>query len=182
MNEQTAQNTQINEQNTQKMEEKRVVTLDIPFETVLKWDKSGDKLIFEVERFKILTDAEVLQLSKRSSDRYHISKDLCDERKKDEALGVPTSTYVEFATSLGSASARLRVLNKDPFMEYRSVRTDKVEERLAEGWIIVKDGPERTLNRNASGIHTVGSMGHEEFVLMKIPKERYQQIHEMKRE
>ncbi len=170
----------MNEQNEQKKTEKRVVTLDNSFETIIEWDKNGDTVLFDTKSFKRLSDAEVVQLTKRTAERYHLSRELFEAEQEAAALGV--RELPEFSTELGSATERLRIANQDPSMKYKHVRTDKVEQRLAEGWVFVKDGPERTLNKTAGGLHTIGSKGNEELVLMKMPKSRWELLQKAKHE
>lgn len=154
------------------------VDVDTPLEDVLKWDKEGAVLLFVVEdgRFKELKEAEQRKLSQANRTRYEVSADMAEDLAEDED---DESIFVGISISedMGRAASRLDVEGLPEGLEKRWERPDMLDDRLREGYKIVKTKGVKTLS-NPTGkpaMHTITRNGATELVLLAKPKELAEQ-------
>jgi hypothetical protein len=82
----------------------------------------------------------------------------------------PVPSGINVSARFASATARLRVDNKDPNMHYVWKRPDELRQAAYEGYKIAKGTNLRTFSgRPDSEVHRVGAMGDDELILMQIP-------------
>lgn len=150
------------------------VDVDTPLSDVLKWDKEGAILLFAVEgdRFKKLEEADFRKLGQTNRIRYEVAADMTEDLAEDEEdesvfLGITISE------DMGRAISRLDVDGLPEGLEKRWERPDKLDDRLREGYKIVKSRGVKTLS-NPTGkpsMHTITRNGATELILLAKPKE-----------
>lgn len=159
--------------NVNKLDQLVEITVDDSLEKIVDLDTQGKRLRFnpDPEVFKRLSPDEVLKLSEWARFAYQIARDewqgLKDKLRAEEE---DLLANIEVGASMGSATQRLHIDGKQQGMDYRWIRPDEKNVYMApnKGWVIVKNGPERTLgNQTGRGPHVIGTKGSEELILVK---------------
>jgi len=154
----------------------KVVTIDIdtPMEKVVELDNNGVELEFDhhPEKFLRLPSDVTRELSYNNKQRYFVSKGMAEE-----TLDLSAYDQRMFKPEPGRAMAtdRLEVLNKDPNFHYCWKRPDELQHCKMDGYVIADDRQLGTFHGDVGSARTVGADGKTELVLMKLPKEKYQQ-------
>ena len=165
----------------------KVVGVDTPDQTILKWDKEGARIYWDFENFKVLPDGFLSQLSSLNRGGYLIAKQAADHMAKQEAEREtghrargrrPVSSpedRLDNSMIGGNAALRTAVLGGRPNTHYCLQRIEDVEACKDIGYDIV-DGsdPVRTPGMTkVGGSRRISRNGKDEMILMKVPKERY---------
>jgi hypothetical protein len=171
---------------------KRFVKVGESLAKIVEWDKSGDELYFEHEigRFLALSETDVAKLSHDNKVRYSVSRHLHENENPDSDPVLRRVKVMEsnerrkkFEQIVKSTSQSMRATKKlqafvgegyDAFW----ARTDKVEDRMARGYEIVKTGDDVYAGVGATDGHyeTRVKQGEPELVLMRISKERKKEL------
>lgn len=151
------------------------ITVDDTLEKIVELDTKGKRLRFNPDpgKFKKLTAAEIAKLSEWGRFSYQIARDEWQDaqdalRAEEEDL----LANIEVGASMGRATQRLHIEGKVEGMEYHWFRPDERNRVMAPnvGWVVVANGPERTLsNQTGKGPHVIGTKGSEELILFKRP-------------
>lgn len=159
---------------------------------ILKWDTAGEELIFEHEKgvFLMLSDSDRAKLSHDNKVRYSMSLQLnakhdpendaiqnrlkvigSNERRKQFEATVKTTSQS------ARASKKLQAFVGEGYEE-RWSRPDKIEERLAMGYEIVKPDEDvyAGVVKTEGHYETRVQPGQTELVLMRVRKERKAEI------
>ena len=147
-----------------------LVTLDMAFAEVLKYDSEGRMVRFACEpgKFLRLTDEQIDRLAEFTRGAY-LDAARTHTRALEEAAH--PSFIKEPISQGGTATARLEVRNKEPGMFYSWRRPDEYRQVTAyEGYQVVNDDELDTFTRSASTVRTVGAHGDPELILVKIPE------------
>lgn len=156
-----------------KLDQFTVVTVDDTFEKIVELDTQKKRLRFDPTpgRFHKLSSEEVSKLSAMSKFAYDVARD--ENRDLQDAQRAEEEDLLELVrvgATMGRATHRLHIDGQQKGQVYRWIRPDEQNEFLARnrGWVIVKDGPERTLqNETGRGAHIIGTKGSEELILVK---------------
>jgi len=181
------------------------VSADTPFDRVLECDAEGVRIVFEHEKdlFKPLSAEEVIMLSHDTRVSYSMSKalnarhdpdnDELQQRlkvvemrdRRSEFEGVVRNTPQSML-----ATKKLQAFVGNGFSPFWA-RTDKIEQRLQQGYEIVdarKDGvfagvaASGNADQKGSHFETRIKPGEAELVLMRVPNERKAEIMAAKQE
>ena len=152
---------------------KRNISVDQTFDEVIASDQKGDLLIFEHEpgKFLKLTQEQVDSLSLHNRAVYMLSKDMYE--KELRLAEVPEFMRGIEVNQYARPSQRLNVEGKDPNTHYVWKRPDEFREALRDGYKAVQGDTVETYASRVGSSHVIGEQGHEELVLMQIPKDRY---------
>jgi hypothetical protein len=166
---------------------KRFVKTGESLAKIVDWDKAGDELYFEHElgRFLALSESDVAKLNHDNRVRYSVSQHLHANENPDSDPVLRRVKVVEsnerrkqFEQTVKSTSQSMRATKKlQAFVgegyEAFWARTDKVEDRMARGYEIVKTGDDVYAGVSATEGHyeTRVKQGEPELVLMRIRKE-----------
>lgn len=150
------------------------VSVDTPLSDVLRYDQEGAILSFDVSdgRFLSLDEETIRKLSQVNRTRYDVAADMAEdlaEDNEDESLFLGIS----IGEDQGQAQARLDVEGLPEDMMPRWERPDRLDDRLREGYKIVKRKGVKTLS-NPNGnptLHTITRNGQTELLLIAKPKE-----------
>lgn len=169
----------------------RVETIDVdtPLQNVLDWDQEGVRFQYDFERFLFLTDEQVGALSQFNREGYTIAKAVADklisqQKEREEGLRRTDGPRIESAPDKlslnligGSLGAKTRISGGKKDTHYCLKRDDELAEAADAGYAFVKDDdPVKTPGMaNIAGTRRISRHGQVESVLMKIPKERYDQ-------
>lgn len=164
---------------------KKVVVraVDTTVEKIVELDKEGATLVFDTssDGFVKLQDEDLVKLSKWNRDRYLVAREIWEEIQgagKDPLLEIVQG--IEFGPNRGSATARLHIEGRDKNCVYWWATPDRVYEKMTQGWVPVQGGMEKTLHSRDGRVHRIGKKGEEELILMKMPREKWQQIQRKK--
>jgi len=166
---------------------KRIVKVGESLAKVIEWDKAGDELYFEHElgRFLALSESDVAKLGHDNRVRYSVSQHLHANENPDSdpvlrrvKVQESNERRKQFEQTVKSTSQSMRATKKlqafvgegyEPFW----ARTDKVEDRMARGYEIVKSGDDVYAGVSATEGHfeTRVKQGEPELVLMRIRKD-----------
>ena len=140
------------------------VTVDTPFEDVLKWDQDGYNLKFsdDERNFKELNGAELKQLSVYAKDSYYVAQALL----RGIDVGMIEKGY---DTTPGAASDRLKIFGQKDDRVY-SWQTPETLQRAAQKGYKVDTDPDVTNWLGETGVKTVGGKRNTELVLSSARK------------
>jgi hypothetical protein len=171
---------------------KHTVKLGDSLAKVLEWDKAGEELYFEhdLEKFMALSESDVARLSRDNRVRYSVSKHLnANEHpegdpvlRRIQVVGANArrkqfEEVVKGTSQSARATKKLQAFVGEGYNAYWS-RTDKIEDRLARGYEIVKPGEDIYAGVSATDGHfeTRVKQGETELVLMRVSKEKAEEL------
>lgn len=172
--------------------QKHFVDRSVKKDQVLKWDNEGAELIFlhESDKFLELDMMDLNKLNRENKIRYSVSRELnlnergfrdpelsrvkvvqANERRKQ------FEQIVKGTSQSARATKKLQAFVGEGFEPFWS-RTDKLEDRLANGYEIVKPADDMYAGVSATEGHyeTRVKQGETELVLMRVSKERKAEI------
>jgi phage antirepressor YoqD-like protein len=167
---------------------KRFVDTQVPLAQVLKWNEDGDELIFlhETDKFLEIDQMDLNKLNRENKIRYSVSRELnLNERGfRDPDLARVKVTQanerrkqfeqvVKGTSQSARATKKLQAFVGEGFEPFWA-RADKIEDRLASGYEIVKPAADTYAGVSATEGHyeTRVKQGETELVLMRVSKER----------
>lgn len=160
---------------------KRLVEMDTPLEMVLEWDKAGDLLVWDPDKFQTLPASELAQLSKTNRDRYTVIRDVAAEVQKRSDVDETVARSFNVGEKAANASDRLRLRKTREGFVQRWERPAMVEDREAQGWQMARKG-NTSFRGDGSDIHRIGAKGQEELVLIEISEKDHQRLKQNKRQ
>ena len=146
-----------------------VATVATTIDKLLEWDKQpGTRIRFKVDghEFLKLNASELKQLSSETRLAYDIAR---EERAATEQTNRTDEdnllASIKAGYESGSATKRLEIRNQQKGFVYKWLTPDMVDEYMAKGYQIVKDGPETTMaNPEGKGPHVISREGRNELV------------------
>ena len=164
---------------SKEMSSKYWVQTGMSEEDVVRLDKAGNVLMFEVkEKFLPLSDAVVGLLSRENKTRYTIAKEFHDAWRGDEHAELVEKFQVDRSMS-GSAGDKLTANVSRDLKEYWA-RPEKIETYRAKGWKIASADEAKSFLGPKGGHHEVGKLGQTELVLMVKPKKLWEKDQQKK--
>lgn len=178
--------------------QKHFVDTSVSLDEVLKWNEDGAELIFlhEQDKFLEIDQADLNKLNRDNKIRYSVSRELnlnesgfrdpvlsrikvaeANERRKQ------FEQIVKGTSQSARATKKLQAFVGEGYEAYWS-RTDKLEDRLASGYEVVKPTGDMYAGVSATEGHfeTRVKQGETELVLMRVSKERKKELVAIKAE
>lgn len=151
---------------------------------IVKADKAGLKLIFNPERFRVLPEKVLKQLSYKNVMAYTVVREAWKRiNEAEESMSNPPFPAYAITPEYASATAQLAIHGGDKKKwHYCWKRPDEVGGCLAVGYVYADDKEIRAFNRDKkTSAPIVGVAGNVELILLKIPVAKYkalQRIHQ----
>lgn len=166
-----------------KLADKVSRAFDTTPEDVLKWVEEGRKIYFgDEDDFLELSDDVVAKLPADAKQRYSVAK-MITMGEDPIAVAEQAAFDVKFDYNkrLLPTKSQLTVTGKDPSKEYHWVRTENVDKRKLDGWVVDQDKNAKTVV-DEGAIKYVGGQSKPEMVLMSVGKQHLGEIKKKKRE
>jgi len=160
-----------------KVKETAVVDATYTAEQVKELDEKGYQLVFryELDNFLKLPDTVVEGFGHDNKVAYHVARVLNEQAERQKES--PHSGIEVTPPQRARATARLEVRPKDP--KWRDKWHEfwcapyELGQRLADGYQTVSGDEVDTFVKPTGGVHKVAANGRDELVLLKIPKDTY---------
>jgi hypothetical protein len=162
-----------------KSNDKPIITVDTSIKDMLKYDSEGLLLAFDTspEKFIQLPVEVMKELSFDNKLRYQQAKEIAKleagEEKEDwKDRVVVTEQYA-------SARDRTTVKDGDPNFDYYVASTGKIGKHERKGYHVAPASDPASIG--VSGRKTIGTLGKDELVLMRTPKENKAKLDKIKK-
>jgi len=149
------------------------VNADTPFEKVVEADRSGKRLVFDMDLLPTYSTEERAALSDVTRGVYESVEQSVIERGRRE---ISEEEVLQRITAEGThdyATARLEVRNANPAYDYIWPYPDNVQRLRESGfWEVVSGSGEHTAGNpdGSRGMHIIGKRGSAEHILMRRKK------------
>ena len=152
-----------------------VVTLADPIDKLVEYDRNRSvKVRFDPKpgSFLELDQAQLNRLGSETQMAYSIARDENFELSKETDVSAKETEVlarIKKGADVSSATKRLEIRHKLNGFVYRWIRPDMVDEWLdMRGYVVVQDGPERTMaNSTGEGPHVISRDGKPELTLVR---------------
>lgn len=169
--------------------QKYVVDVDNTYEQILKLDQEGFELVFNVERFKELSDDEVNELSRVNFKNYYVAHSQ-KKQKESNKRPDPDYTFKGFEPLGGNARKRMQKALRPRKGYHGCLKSpEELDEALTAGYThirhlskkqedLIKEGKakrEDFIGKEDGSVVKLGQEDKPELIAVEIPEERWKE-------